>query len=121
MHFGAGLLRLFSDEVILQEPVGVNRYNEPDYTGSDPSTYRARVDYKPREVRTLAGDERVASATIRLAPVRVRSDGSLETLTEAPSVTPDVKLTLPDGKTPQVISVAMNRDRDGRRQVEIFV
>jgi hypothetical protein len=120
VRFSPSLLKLFTDVVVLQEPVGVNRYNEPDYTGSTPTSYRARVDYKPREIRTLAGDERVASVTIRLAPVKIRTDGSLEVLDEPPAVTPSVRLVLPDGNEPLVLSVAMNRDNRGKRQVEIF-
>ncbi len=76
-------------------------------SGSWNTCVSAWVIADPKEVRTATGEERVSSVQV------VFDTGAAA----PPAITPESRLTLPDGSTPQILSVQKIIDQYGDTQV----
>lgn len=83
--------------VSIQNRTGLDAYSKPTHAAA--VEYDCLIEYKPRMVRTAGGQEKVSSAAVYL--------------TSAPGTTTDDKITLPDGTTPQILSVGKWADTRG--------
>ncbi len=89
-------LEMMQDTVTVEAFLGQNANGEDTWATTTPKTSRAFIDKRPRMIRTLAGDERVASATVYLYKPIMTS--------------PQDRITLPDGKQPPILSLAESKD-----------
>jgi len=78
---------------------GLDNYGKPSYSAS-PTAYRCRIIWQERIRRDAQGQEIIEAGRAILTEA-------------AASVTPTHKLTLPDGTTPKIVSVATIQDEDG--------
>lgn len=100
MAFDVPLLPLMPSTVKISTRSGHNNYGEPTFAATTTS-YRARIVEKREFVRTATGE------TLEQTHVLwIRSTG-------ATSITTDDRITLPDGTTPQILSVELYPDTDG--------
>lgn len=102
-QFNADLLELAIDTVTISEPGTLNARGEA--TPQNPVTYKARVEYEPKQIRGNTGEEVIARATTYVLPVTVDDNDNLTYLTDLPTITTDHFITLPDGSTPPIIRV----------------
>lgn len=99
MSFSTAFLQLMPSTVKVSTRSGFNSYGEPTFAATT-TNYRARIVEKREFVRTASGE------TIEQVHLMwVRSTG-------ATSITVDDRITLPDGTTPQVLSVELFTDED---------
>lgn len=113
MDFETLFAATLTEQVTLTEPTGLDTYGGPTYAGATTLTVPAWISRKPREVRTHTGEERVSSAAISL--------GHPTTGGAVPVPTPECLITLPDGETPPILSVASILDPQGARHVTVYV
>lgn len=110
MKFDRNALELMPHTVLIRKRLQVDRYNRPTYetdAAGEPvyTSYRALVTYKPEEVRTASGEERVSRSRVTLAPVVVNEEGTIVMLDVLPVITPEDEITLPDESKPVIIAV----------------
>lgn len=98
------LLTLMPDTVLIAAPGA--RDTRGNITFGPDVRYRAQVDSDPRALRSLTGTEVISNAVVRLAPVRVEANGSLTYLDALPVITPNHRITLPNGSKPIILTVA---------------
>mgnify|MGYP003394488181 FL=1 len=79
-------------------------YGAPAY--GSPASYRARVSYESSYVRKSDGSEVLARGKVVIAGT--------------PTVTPEDRITLPDGSTPQIITANVHADGGGAHHVSVF-
>jgi hypothetical protein len=89
MAIDPALQALAPHTVNIANRTGVDAFNKPTYSAD--VEYDCLIEYKPRMVRTMAGQEKVSGAAIYL--------------TSAPGITTDDRVTLPDGTKPQILSI----------------
>jgi len=103
----AELLSLMPHEITVAPYSSQDRYGAPTFGTA--VSYTALVQQKVRQVRDLAGEERVSMVTVYV-----------NTTT---AITPRDKLTLPAGFTPQtppIISVARQSDESGLHHCVLY-
>jgi hypothetical protein len=98
------LFREVNTTILLEAPIGT-----PDDRGrrtySDPIKYRAFLQYATAEFRSGTTESRVPRAIITVLPVIVNTDGSDTVLSQLPEITPEFRITLPDGSKPPITKV----------------
>ena len=103
----AELIALLPHTITVTPYSSQNRYGEPTYGAAQ--SYKALVQQKVRQVRDLAGEERVSMVTVYVNTTA--------------AITPRDKLTLPSGFTPQtppIIQVARQSDEVGLHHCVIY-
>jgi hypothetical protein len=98
-------LEMMIDTVTLERRTGVDADGVVTY--GPPSVLKCRISPKPKQILTMTGREVVSTATIHLVG--------------APEVSPEDRVTMPDGDQPPILRVARPPDRDGPHHTEIFV
>ena len=94
--------------VTVELATSINQYGETTYGA--PASYSAWVLAMPKEVRTATGEERVSAVEI------IFDSGAAD----PPALTPESRLTLPDGSQPQILRVDTTVDPFGDRQVVCY-
>lgn len=92
-------LEMMLQTVTVAAQTGVDNYGKPTFSAS-PSSYRCRIIWQERIRRDAQGREIIEAGRAILTQ-------------SAASVTPTARLTLPDGSTPKIVSVATIQDEDG--------
>lgn len=95
--------------VTLEAPTGITGYGQNDYDGR-PIKRQAWILADTREVRTPTNEIRVSSTQIVLA----------SGLAAPPAVTPEWRVTLPNGRTPRILHVAETHDHMGGIQMVLY-
>lgn len=112
------MFRATMTETVTLEPVAsTNSYDEDTYGTA--TTYAAWISRRPKEVRDTAGELRAATTEIWLGG-RVNAGGDITDLADLAQITPEWRLTLPDGSQPPIISVGELRDPSGDRHVVLY-
>jgi hypothetical protein len=88
---------LMPSTVSIELPESISGYATPRY--GSPKDYQCRIEQKNTLVRDQDGRERVSSTTIYLA----------STVT----IPLNARITLPDGRTPSIMSIESVQDEDG--------
>lgn len=113
MDFETLFAATMTETVTLRTPTGIGAYGEPTFVGATTVTVPAWISRKPREVRTLTGEERVSAAEISLGhPVGGAA---------VPVPTPETEIQLPDGSKPAILAVASIVDPAGDIHCKVFV
>lgn len=92
---------LFPHEVTLTAPGALNDWGRK-VAGASPTTVNALVEYKMRQVRNVKGDLAASSITVYLSGANGLT-----------GVATDWSITLPDGTSRPILSVARYPDEDG--------
>ena len=87
-----------------EESSSRNEYGKPNHGSA--ASYSARVVYKNDLVRADDGAEKVSKGYVWIQGT--------------PSVTPQDRITLPDGTTPTILSVEEFPDEDGSHHVKVY-
>lgn len=99
MSFETVFLSMMPSTIKVSTRSGHDNYGQPTFAATTTS-YRARIVEKREFLRTAEGEVLEQSHLLW-----VRSTGAV-------SITTDDRITLPDGTTPQVLSVEMFPDED---------
>lgn len=92
---------LFPHTVTLTAPGAVNQYGR-HVDGASPDTVAAHVEYTMRQVRNIQGELTASSITVNISGVE-----------GIKGVTPEWKVTLPDGTSRPIVSVSRHADENG--------
>lgn len=95
---------MLADTVRLKKKSGTDGYGKPSY--GTPDTYKARVVYKQRLVRTALGEEVVATGNVLI-------EGT-------PVINSDDLLELPDGSTPIILTTSRTPDEKGAHHTRVY-
>ncbi len=105
MTFALEFDELLTQTVVRQPRTGLTHGGAATFSGT-PSTFAARVVNVARQVRDMNGNVRMASHEAWIASTAVLSA--------------DDKYTLPDGLTPQVLSLATYPTETGNYHTKMF-
>ncbi|MBW2084438.1 MAG: hypothetical protein JRI54_00180 [Deltaproteobacteria bacterium] len=94
----------FPHTIVIEPFLGRNDYGEPIY--GDATSYNARVVGKQKLVRTPSGEEKVSSSQVYIY--------------EISNVSPEDRVTLPDGSSPPILAVAKFPDENGDHHEVVF-
>ncbi len=112
MDFETMFASTLPDTVTLREPTSVDMYGTPTFVGASTVTCPAWVSRKPRAVRTMSGEEKVASAVIWLG--HPSGGGAV------PLPTTQCELTLSTGEKPLILHVESITDPGGSRHTAVY-
>lgn len=112
MVYDRSLDDLFATTITIEQVSSLNDFNVRTYAAA--VTYPARVVNKLSRVVDFEGRETAAMAVVWIAPET--TNDTLPT-----DVTPDDRLTLPDGTTPPILGVNTFDDEDGAHHMKIFL
>jgi hypothetical protein len=99
MAVPSDFLEMMLQTVTVAAQTGLDNYGKPSFSAS-PTSYRCRIIWQERIRRDNQGRELVEAGRAILTQA-------------AASVLPTHKLTLPDGSTPKIVSVATIQDENG--------
>ncbi len=95
---------MFPSTISIQTVASTNAYGVDSYNTA--VEYAGRVVYKNTSVINAAGEEVVARGAVWLQTTTV--------------INTTDKITLPDGSTPELISVDRPQDQDGNHHIKLF-
>ena len=88
------LLQMMTEVITVKTAKTLNNYGEKTYSGS-PTSYYAKIDRSPSMVRDQQGRTVNASATLIIDSTTIKAVD---------------EITMPDGSTPQILTVSTFRD-----------
>lgn len=99
------LIKMMPQTVTVEPRTGVDAYSKPTYSAA--ASWPAYVDFKPKKIRKLDGEEVVSSAQIYVGGVS--------------GATVNSRITLPDGRQPVILMVNKLSDAQGDYAEVIYV
>lgn len=94
----SNLLELMPQTITMRAYLGANTYGEATFSTSV-SSFRARVEAKPKIARTVTGEVLEVATVVWFASTKAWTSKD--------------KITLPDGSTPKILLVATVPDENG--------
>ena len=98
-------LSMTSDTVTVAQATTMSKYGAPTF-GSPSTAIPARIEFETRRVIDSEGVERISS-------------GMVFVLSTTAVVTPQTRMTLPNGDTPEIMRVDILNDEFGQHHLEI--
>lgn len=108
MAFDLELLDLMAETITIEPVASRDDFNKPTYGAA--VSYRCHISESSEQVVTVDGRQFVNATVIWAAPHAVSG---------FPSVSPDCRVTLPDGSQPPIRSFAIVHDEEGANHMKI--
>ena len=116
--------RTMTEQVVIDRVLSFDEFSEPVYADPPaPETFTAWINRNPRELRSATAQERGTGtgtlATHVYLAGRVESNGSITPMESVATITPEDRLTLPDGSQLPILTVGELRDPGGDYHVRL--
>lgn len=111
MAYDRSLDVLFATTITVEQVSSLDEFNARTYAAA--VTYPARVINKLNRIVDFEGRETAAMTVAWIAPET--TNDTLPT-----GITPDDRITLPDGTTPPILAIDVYEDENGSHHMKIF-